>query len=364
VTGLEAIEAELPPPRLDHVRRLTDDTGILQHALYTVPDPHHGYTTDDNARALLAVVQYHQLTDDPEAAELAWRYLAFLRYAQREDGHFRNFLAYNRTWLEECGSEDSHGRTAWALGYTVANAPSPGIRDGAFTLFERLLRVLDSLQSPRAQAFSLLGLSWVARTSDGQEKVLALSRAFADRLVSLWDATADDEWQWFEDYITYSNARLCEALLHAYVTCETKEYLEVGLSSLEFLSSVCFVGDMLDIVGNNGWYHRGGKRALFDQQPVDALAMTQACLSAYQITREERFLDRALSAYRWFLGHNRLGAALYDPTTGGCYDGLHPDRVNGNQGAESTLAHLLARLAFEVPTIPPVRTLAAVEGRA
>lgn len=348
----ELVSSDPPAIRLDHVKRLTDDTGILQHALYTTPDPHHGYTTDDNARALLVALQYSEVEDSSEGLELACRYLAFLRYAQRPDGRFHNFLAYDRTWLDESGSEDSHGRAVWSLGYAVRSGLPPGIRHSAETLLERSLPHLPAVRSPRAQAFSLLGLGWAVQAGYRKDELASLASLLADRLVEAWDRTADAEWPWFEEIIAYSNAKLCEGLLHAYVMLGEDRYLEVATQGLDSLISICFQGDMLDLVGQDGWYRRGQRRAVFDQQPVDAQSMVQACVAAYQVTGEERYLARANNAFAWFFGNNRLRQPLYDPTSGGCFDGLHPDRVNGNQGAESTLAYLLARLAFEVPALP------------
>jgi len=352
----EPVMTDFPLLRLDHMKRLTDDTGILQHAFYTTPDPQHGYTTDDNARALLVALQYSQVAETEaateEALELACRYLAFLRYAQRPDGHFHNFLAYDRTWLDEAGSEDSQGRAIWSLGYTIANASLPGIRQSAATLIERSLPWLSELRSPRAQAFSLLGLGWAFQAGYQRDRLLALSRLLADRLVAAWEATADEEWPWFEDIIAYSNPKLCEGLFHAYLVCHEERYLGIALKGLRFLLQVCSDGNMLDLVGQNGWYRRGRMRAVFDQQPVDAQAIVQACVAAYQITADEYYLVAAYNGFAWFLGNNRLGQPLYDPKSCGCFDGIHPDRVNSNQGAESTLAYLLARLAFEVPVLP------------
>lgn len=352
MSSTDLAQTDFPKPRLDHVRRLTDDTGIYQHAFYSTPDPNHGYTTDDNARALIASLQYARATGDQIGLELASRYLSFLRYAQRRDGSFHNFMAYDRSWLDRRGSDDCQGRSIWSLGYAFANAPIPGLGYSAEALLDRSLEVIPSLDSPRSKAFSLLGLASAFSAEYQPDRLLDLTRSLADQLLDLWHANASGNWRWFENILSYSNPKFCEGLLAAYTVLPESRYLEVALESLAFLLDVYFDGDMLDIIGQNGWYPRGGPRAIFDQQPVDAQAMVQACLAAYQVTEDEHFFTRARDAFAWFLGRNRLGQSLYDETTGGCFDGLHPDRLNGNQGSESTLAYLLARLAFEMPTRP------------
>ena len=342
----------LPPIRLDHLRQMTDDTGLLQHAFYTTPDPHHGYTTDDNARALLAAEQCHLSTGREDAADLAQRYMSFLRYAQRVDGRFHNFLAYDRSWLDEAGSDDAQGRAVWSLGYTLANATLPGMRSSAETLLESFLPNAHDIRAPRGHAYCLLGFGWAYQAGFRQESLLDLTRSYADHLLSLWADVADGEWAWFEDIISYCSPKLCEALLHAYLVTERQDYADVALAGLDFLLQIYFAGDMLDLVGQGGWYRRGHRRAIYDQQPIDACAVVHGCLAAHQVTGEARYLARAQDAFAWFLGRNRLSKALYDQDSGGCFDGLHRDRVNGNQGAESTLAYLMARLALEVPVLP------------
>ncbi len=344
---------ELPPLRLDHLRRMTDDTGILQHAFYTAPDPHFGYATDDNARALLVAVQSAQVTGGEDGIDLAWRYLSFLRYAQRPDGRFRTFLGYDRRWLDEVGSEDSQGRAVWGLGYAISSASQPGMVHSAEILLEKFLPHIPGLSAPRAQAFALIGLGWATQGGYRRDQLPGLMLPLADRLLELWDATADDEWPWFENIIAYSSPKLCEGLLHAYLVSGRPRYAEVAIRGLDFLLSLYFDGHMLDLIGQNGWYVRGGQRAVFDQQPVDAQAVIHGCMAAYQVTGDDAYLARAYDAFAWFLGRNRLGQALYDTNSGGCFDGIHPDRLNGNQGAESTLSYLLSRLAFELPMLPP-----------
>ena len=355
----EATLWDLPPLRLDHLRRLTDDTGLMQHALYCTPDPHHGYTTDDNARALLLMARLIESEGPEQYQELAFRYLAFLRYAQRDDGAFHNFLAFDRRWLDERGSQDCQGRAAAALGTTLGRALLPGLADSAAVLLDRAMPVVERLTAPRAEAYAIMGLCWAVQAGYQVERCSAQVLRMASHLIGLYRATADADWRWFENILTYSNASLPEALMHAFVVSQAEEHLAIALESLEFLCEVCFVDGMLDLVGQNGWFPRGGKKAAFDQQPIDAQAMVEALVAAYELTGEERYQKLAFEAFTWFLGNNRLGQPLYDPTTAGCFDGLQEDRVNGNQGAESTLAFLLARLALEQSVLPRVPSLVA-----
>jgi hypothetical protein len=352
----------LPVVHMKHLLSLTDDTGLLQHAFYTTPDPNHGYTTDDNSRALLAALQAHEAGVSEDALALASRYLGFLRYAQRPDGRFHNFLGYDRSWLDEVGSDDCQGRAAWALGYTMARAPLPGMRHSAAILFERCLNQSGHLRAPRGLAYTLLGLGWAYFDSWRPEHVADLTRGFAEQLVDLWDRVAGEGWQWFEDILAYCNPKLSEAMLVAYLVTGTTRYLEVALRGLDFLIATTFSNGMLDVVGHNGWYRRGHERAYFDQQPVEAKATVQACAAAYQVTGDSRYQERALVAYSWFMGNNRLGKPLYDPNSGGCFDGIHPDRINENQGAESTLAYLLARLALSQPSLPSLPGVRVQQG--
>ena len=279
--------------------------------------------------------------------EAARRYLAFLRYAQNRRGKFHNFLSYSREWQDWEGSQDCQGRAVWALGFAAANAPEAGLRDAACSILSEALPWVEQLTPPRAQANAILGLAEVVHCGALGEKAERALRNLADRLVELFEHTASPDWRWFEPVLTYDNGRLPEALLAAYQVTGDSKYKRVALESLEFLLEVLFPGDVLDLIGNAGWYHRGGQRAHFDQQPIDAEGTVSVCLVASAVTGESRFRRLAERAFAWFLGRNRVGVPLYDGETGGCYDGLQADGVNGNQGAESTLAYLLARLAME-----------------
>jgi glycosyltransferase involved in cell wall biosynthesis len=353
---------DLPPLRLDHVVRMSDGTGILQHATFTVPDFHEGYCTDDNARAFILCNMLDELGGRPPSESLdrlATSYLAFLYAAlNRATDRFRNFMSHGHQWLEESGSEDSHARALWALGTGVIRSRNEGHRKLCARLFERGLSVLESFSSPRAWAFTLLGIHEYLRRFPDRADVQALRERLTLRLIGLWQNCATDDWQWFEPSATYDNARLCQALLLSGQWMPHPEALDIGLKSLRWLASLqkTQAGHFRPI-GSNGFYVKDGARADFDQQPVEAQAMVSACLEAFRATEDVAWSHEAKRAFEWFLGRNDLGLPLYDSSSGGCSDGLHSDRVNENQGAESTLAfHLsLAEMNFaeHLSALPP-----------
>lgn len=350
---------ELPQAKLDHLVRMTDSTGIFQHALYTVPDFHHGYCTDDNARAFILCCLLDDLRGHPPDERLhglSTTYLAFLASAlNRDTGGFRNFMSFGRLWLEPEGSEDSHGRALWALGTGAAHSHHTGQRKLCAHLFESGLARVEAFTSPRAWAFSLLGIHEYLRSHPENSAACAAREVLTQDLVRLWKNCATTDWPWFEPGATYDNARLSQALLLSGHAMDHAEAREIGLTSLRWLVSIqktstgCFRP-----VGSNGFCIRDGARAHFDQQPVEAQAMISACLSAAHITADAAWSREARRAFEWFLGRNDLALPLYDPITGGCADGLHPDRINENQGAESTLAfHLaLAEMTFAQHPLP------------
>ncbi len=338
---------QLPALKLDHLHRLTDDTGMLQHATFSVPNYGEGYTTDDNARALLLAVLVEQLggTESARIEELASRYLAFLGYAfNPENGRFRNFLTYERKWTEAAGSEDCHGRALWALGTVLGRSRNEALRGAAGRLFETAVPAVVGFSSPRAWAFALLGiqeyLDWFPGDRDAQQ----MRSVLATRLLELYGSNQSPEWNWFEDVLAYSNARLPQAVLIAGRRSSDTLMVSAALGALNWLSEIqrSPENDHFVPIGSQGFYRKGGEKARFDQQPLEAGGAVSACLGAYRATGEDRWLKEAWSAFNWFLGNNDLQIALYDPSTGGCRDGLHPERVNENQGAESTLAFLMA----------------------
>jgi glycosyltransferase involved in cell wall biosynthesis len=337
---------ELPALRLDHVQRMTDDTGMLQHAVFAVPNYSEGYTTDDNARALILAILLEQLGQEKVATGgLATRYLAFLGHAfNRTNGRFRNFLTYERNWIEAEGSEDSHGRALWALGTVLGRSKDLALRGAAGRLFEIALPAVVTFSSPRAWAFALLGIEEYLDCFPGDRDAQKMSSVLATRLVDIYDANQSPDWSWFEDVLAYSNARLPQAVLMAGRRNSDLQTMAVGLEALNWLcqTQLAAQNEHFVPIGSQGFYRKGREKARFDQQPVEAGGTVSACLEAYRATGDDRWRTRAWSAFNWFLGKNDLQIALYDSTTGGCRDALHPERVNENQGAESTLAFLIA----------------------
>ncbi len=346
----------LPVLNSGHLHTLTDSTGMLQHAIFSVPNTREGYTADDNARALIVSVLLDQCAgiEEREAQlNLSRRYLAFLWLAFHSDtGRFRNFLGYDRKWLEDVGSEDSHGRALWSLGSVLGQSQNPGLRGAAGRLFEAAVPAVLTFSSPRAWAFSVLGLQAYLDWFPGDRAMQGARNTIANRLLDIYERSHSETWHWFEKSLTYSNARLSQALILAGQRSENKRMLAAGIESLEWLVAAQQCGDkeIFVPIGSNGCFAEGAEKARFDQQPVEACATISACLQAYRLTNEERWIEEARRVFSWFLGKNDLHVPLYDATTGGCKDGLHPDRVNENQGAESTLSFLMALLEMQGTT--------------
>lgn len=336
--------ADLPSWRFDHLRRMTDSTGLFQHAVYTLPNYAEGYCTDDNARALLLTVRLEEMGLQDDVGALGVTYATFLNYAMdRGTCRFRNFMGYDRRWLEEFGSDDSHGRALWALGACVGRSNHRDVQFWAAQLFTLALPPALELQSPRGWVFSLLGLNDYFRRLSGDRRASQARETLTARLLELYDRTAGDAWPWFEDVLSYDNARLPHALIVSGRSSGNERAFEVGIEALRWLVGVQTAQQgHFRPIGTNGFYRRGEDAAHFDQQPIEASATVSACLAAYRATEDAFWLRHARAAFEWFLGRNDLGQSLYDPATGGCRDGLHPDRTNENQGAESTLAFLLA----------------------
>ena len=343
---------DLPELNLDHLRAMTDDTGLLQHATFSVPRFADGYCLDDNARAqLLTALLEDAGSEDPKLIRaLGARYLAFVAYAfNPARRRFRNFLGYSRRWSEEQGSEDSHGRALWALGTLVGRSADPGRRSLGSQLFHAALPALEELTSPRAWAYAMLGIDEYLRAFQGDRAVQAVRRSLGDRLLARYRDASGSDWPWFEDSATYCNARLPQAMLAAGVSLDDERMSVAGVRSLAWLADVQRSADgYFAPIGSEGWYQRGGAKAAFDQQPVEACAMVAACREAERVTGEPRWAAHARRAFAWFLGQNQLQQSLYDPSTGGCRDGLHPDRMNDNQGAESTVSFLLALVEMQL----------------
>ena len=340
------VPADLPELNLDHLRALTDDTGLVQHAAFEVPRYDDGYCLDDNARALLLMTLTEEISAAPPRALRAAtaRYLAFVAYAfNRETGRFRNFMSYSRRWAEDVGSEDSHGRAVWSLGTVVGRSPEPGRRGLARELFQAALAPIAGFTSPRAWAYALLGLNEYLRPFRGDSVAEGLRRTLVDKLCGLHRAHASAEWPWFEDSLSYANARLPQALINSGEAMDSPDTVALGLRTLGWLAESQISADgYFAPVGSNGFQRRGSVKAEFDQQPLEAGAMVSACLDALRVSGDASWAQHGRRAFDWYLGHNHLRLPLYDAATGGCRDGLHRERCNENQGAESTLSFLLA----------------------
>jgi hypothetical protein len=342
---------DLPELRLDHLETLTDDTGIYQHARFTVPRRDHGYCTDDNARALIVAVRAADYSGDVRNVRvhsLAGRYLSFLEYAWDErTGRFRNFLSFDRRWMIEDISEDCHGRALWAVGVTEAWSKVRGHADLAAELFQMAIEPVTEFQSPRAWAFSLLGIHEHLRRFPGDARAKRIRDETATRLHDQWQHVACEDWPWIEDIVAYENSRLIQALLVSGRWMFREDMMRLAFRALGWLVDVqTSSGGQFEPVGTEGWYPRGGNKAVFNQQPVEATGLIDACLEAYRISKDRYWSGRAKWCFGWFLGDNDLRQPIYDQRTGGSADGLNPDGINENQGAESTLSWLMSQIAM------------------
>ena len=345
VKTLDQAPRELPKVRLDHLSRMTDSTGMFQHAFFTVPNFSEGYCTDDNARAFILAVLLDEMEEEPETVRsLATTYAAFLHHAfDARTKRFHNHLSFDRRWLDEQGSEDSHGRALWALGLGVGRSPYRSFQLMSGQMFAQALPAVSEFKSPRAWAFSLLGIHEYLQRLNGDRSAHQMRDALTTRLMELYGRTAGSDWPWFEDVLSYDNAKLAHALILSGRATGQAPVFERGLQALRWLVEVQTAeGGDFRTIGSNGFYARRGVRAHFDQQPIEAHSMVSACLEAYRATMDPWWYKHAQRAFDWFLGWNDLGLELYAPSTGGCRDALHVDRVNQNQGAESTLAFLLS----------------------
>ena len=334
----------IPEIRIGHFLSLCDSTGMLQHAVHSIPDRAHGYCVDDNARALLLSSWLANFGEAQLSKSATAHFAAFIQHAWNPDTRrFRNFMSYDRRWLEQQGSEDSHGRTLWALAECALKDIDPSRRRWAAALFKTALPVVEEFSSPRAWAFSLLGLDAYCTLAIGDVLANRLRRLLADRLMSLMAITETNDWIWFEDLLAYDNARLPQALIQTGLTTHTPPYVEVGLRSLRWLNALQTTSSgYFRPVGTKSFGRLRQKPEAFDQQPVEASATISACLAAWRADDGAEWPIEAIRAFEWFLGENDLQTALTDPETGSCSDGLHPDRSNENKGAESVLSYLLS----------------------
>jgi len=339
---------KIPKINLNHFMTLTDNFGMIQFAEYTQPDLSSGYSIDDNARAMLVCcMHYNTLGQNLKAADLLEKYLNIIKYVQQSDGKFYNYIDEHRKVDLERWSADTQGRVLWALGYLMNSQGIPAqIKEEAERLLLKGLNIIDRIESPRAIAFLIIGLYFF-----NQAKPLTLNvekiRKLADYIVNCYRENSSREWPWFEKTITYSNSKLPEALFCAYLATKDKNYLEIARTTLDFLKVITFENGLFSPIGQDGWYTKNGRKAYFDQQPEEVASMVQTLILAYKITQQDLYLKDGITAFQWFLGRNCLNRMVYDEVTGGCHDGLGESSVNLNEGAESTLSYLLARISVE-----------------
>ena len=338
----------MPEINLQHMRIMTDGTGILQHAKYSIPDRTHGYCVDDNARALIVAAMYYSLRKDKDVIPLIQTYLSFLHYSfNPENGRFRNFMSYDRRWLEEIGSDDSHGRSIWGLGVAIQYAPRDSVRNMAVRLFLDGLPAVESFKSPRSWAFVIIGLHAYMEVFGGDTTARRLRTLLAEKLMALFQIGSSADWLWCEDKLTYANAKLPHALILAGQWIPDPAMFKMGIDALTWLLEKQEAPDgHLSVIGNLNWHNRDGLTSNFDQQPIEVMCLIDACAEAFRSTGEMKWLDQGHRCLGWFLGSNDLNEQIYDFKTGGCCDGIQPTGVNANQGAESTLSWLISLLSM------------------
>jgi len=341
----------LPPFSLAHIKRLTDDTGIIQHANFGIPNLKEGYCLDDNARALLMVLMAYRQKKNTLALDLSPIYLSYINYMQNKDGTFRNFLSFNRSFLDEAGSEDSFGRTIWSLGYLLGNAPNDAYYQTGRSIFFNASPNFEKLQSARGIANTMVGISYYLMVNPSDDSMTERLRNLSSKLIKRYEENSSLDWQWFEPLLTYDNGMLPLALLHSADILKESKITEVALKTMNFLTEITLKDGYFSAIGNEKWYNKGGERSQFAQQPVDVLAMVLMYYQAFHFTQDKEYLTKLFACFMWFLGENDLRMNLFDFETKGCCDGFESYGVNRNQGAESSLAYLISHLtvllAFE-----------------
>ena len=351
---------EYPPLNLDHLRTLTDTTGVIQHAIFSIPNRKTGYTTDDNARALEVALQYHQYMEGRTSLRLVSTYLSFLHFAQRTDGKFRNFMNYEQSFIDDEGSGDCFGRSVAACAYTLCSPVHDNVKRTARHLLSRAQPWFTRLDSLRGNAHLMSALYFIARADGTVQHVQGPVRSICEFYLDSYRSESAPDWRWFEPILCYTNAALPATLFQAYELLGEEEWLQVARESFDFLYQTTVANGHVDLVGNHGWWVRGEERARFDQQPVDAASFVDCCLAAWRATGEDHYRESAVMGLDWFLGKNATGTSLHDPATGGCSDALIEEGVNWNQGAESTIAFLHAYLSMLLAGALPGRAPAVV----
>ncbi|SNX53834.1 glycosyltransferase [Thermoanaerobacterium sp. RBIITD] len=327
-----------------YIFTLTDDTGIMQHSIGSIPDPNHGYTTDDNSRAIIAATMLYEKYKDEKYLKLIIKYVSFLLYAQSNNGYFRNFMNYNRTFKDESISEDCFGRCLWAASYLLKAAIPDNIKTAAILMIDRALKNINDLCYIRGKAYTLIGLYYIYKygTIWNKEQVLKYINKLVNDILNEYEIHSSSDWKWYEDIISYDNGIIPLSLLKSYSIIENRKILDVAIESLDFLDSICFRHGYFKAIGCNGWYKKGHEVAEYDEQPVEAYGMALMYLEAYKIINNEKYKKRAIDCNEWYYGKNSKGISLYDDISGGCYDAITKNGVNLNQGAESITSIIIS----------------------
>ncbi len=345
------IKFKLPIISLDHLKRMSTNTGIIQFANISSPDIQSGYTLDDNARALIATIKYYAITNDTDDLYLIDLYLSFICLCQQQNGSFINYVDSNLKFLEKNKTEnleDANGRAIWALGEFIGNSNlfSDYYISKAEKTILKSLATIETFKSPRAIAFAIKGLHYYNQYASSKEINLLITK-LADNLVSKYRGVSDTKWQWFEEYLTYANSVLPEALLCAFLSTGNFLYKTISKTTFDFLLTIIFSDDKIKVVSNNGWHYKGVETNLYGEQPIDVAYTIIALDKFYTTFKDPSYKIKIKAAFTWFLGDNHLHQIIYNPVTGGCYDGLEQFHINLNQGAESTISYLLSRLTIE-----------------
>ncbi|MDI6604805.1 MAG: glycosyltransferase [Thermoanaerobacteraceae bacterium] len=333
---------------VDHILRLTDDTGIFQHSLYATPDLSKGYTTDDNSRALIAISMLYETYKDNRLLGLLYKYMSFLLYAQNDKGMFKNFMDYNRKFIEETGSEDCFGRCLWSLGYILNISLPKGLKNSAIHLLKKALPNVYKLSYVRSKAYTLIGLCYLYNSkisSFNVNDIKDMINLLSNDLLEQYNKNADEKWKWFEDTITYSNALIPWALIKSYSVIKRKEILDAAVESMNFLERIYFKNDYFKPVGCKGWFKKNKEPAEFDEQPIEACETALMYVEAYHVLKERKYMEKAIKCDKWYLGENSKKISLIDSETGGCYDGITNEGVNLNEGSESIISRIIANMA-------------------
>jgi glycosyltransferase involved in cell wall biosynthesis len=346
MTLKDPILEKIPKLNTTHLNKITDSFGVIQFCQQKKPDINTGYTLDDNSRAMIVCTKHYERFREFKQLSLIKTYLDYIKYVQKKDGRIMNFVDKNKIISEDQWSEDAHGRALWSLGYLINSKSIPqDFKKEAEEIFLKAFPIVSEIKSPRTIAFAIKGLCFYNKDKKSEE-LKENTIKLADELINLFKKQSSQKWPWFEPYLTYSNSKLPEALLYAYIETKNKEYLKIGMHTLEFLIKKTFENNTFMPIGQRGWYKKGEERAYFDQQPIDVASTVETLILAYKITGKNRYRKLAITAFYWFLGKNSLNQIIYDEKTGGCHDGIGEQSINLNQGAESTISYLLAHLSL------------------